>query len=141
MISHVIRARRRRCPRSERPPGFPAAEFQSADWCRAAGLKFARSHAVKIAFPLGHGPFTPFLCHQREDVCSLCFCIQLLTSGSDCKDSACSRPGFDPWVGKIPWRREWQPTPVLLSGESYGQRSLAGYSVYGVTKSRTRLSD
>ena len=39
----------------------------------------------------------------------------------------CGRPGFDPWVGKIPWRREWQPTPVFLPGESYGQRSLAGY--------------
>jgi len=37
------------------------------------------------------------------------------------------RCGFDPWVGKIPWRREWQPTPVFLSGESHEQRSLAGY--------------
>ena len=36
--------------------------------------------------------------------------------------------GFDPWVGKIPWRRAQQPTPVFLSGESHGQRSLEGYS-------------
>ena len=36
------------------------------------------------------------------------------------------RPGFDPWVGKIPWRRKWQPTPLFLSGESHGQRSLVG---------------
>ena len=36
--------------------------------------------------------------------------------------------GFDPWVGKIPWRRAWQPTPVFFPGESHGQRSLAGYS-------------
>ena len=35
---------------------------------------------------------------------------------------------FDPWVGKIPWRRKWQPTPVFLPGEFHGQRSLAGYS-------------
>ena len=35
---------------------------------------------------------------------------------------------FNPWVGKIPWRREWQPTPVFLPGESHGQRSLVGYS-------------
>ena len=35
---------------------------------------------------------------------------------------------FDPWVRKIPWRREWQPTPVFRPGEFYGQRSLAGYS-------------
>ncbi len=47
---------------------------------------------------------------------------------------------FDPWVGKIPWRRKWQPTPVLLPGESHGWRSLVGYSPR-VAKSRTRLSD
>jgi len=35
---------------------------------------------------------------------------------------------FDPWVGKIPWRRAWQPTLVFLPEESHGQRSLAGYS-------------
>ena len=40
----------------------------------------------------------------------------------------CRRPGFDPWVGKIPWRREWQPTPAFSPGESHGQRSLTGYS-------------
>ena len=37
-------------------------------------------------------------------------------------------PGFDPWVGKILWRRAWKPTPVFLPGESHGQRTLAGYS-------------
>ena len=35
---------------------------------------------------------------------------------------------FDPWVGKIPWNRKWQPTPVFLPGESRGQKSLVGYS-------------
>ena len=40
----------------------------------------------------------------------------------------CRKPGFDPWVRKMPWRREWLPTPVLLPGESHGQRNLAGYS-------------
>ena len=40
----------------------------------------------------------------------------------------CRRPRFDPWVGKIPWGREWLPTPVFLPGEFHGQRSLAGYS-------------
>ena len=49
------------------------------------------------------------------------------------KESACQcrRPGFDPWVGKIPWRRKWQPTPVFLPGESHGQRSLAGLQSMG----------
>ena len=41
------------------------------------------------------------------------------------------RPSFHPWVGKIPWSWAWQPTPVLLPGESHGQRSLAGYSPWG----------
>ena len=38
---------------------------------------------------------------------------------------------FSPWVGKIPWRRKWQHTPVFLPGESQGERSLAGYSPQG----------
>ena len=43
----------------------------------------------------------------------------------------CGRPGFDPWVGKIPWRREWLPTPVFLPREFNRQRSLAGYTPWG----------
>ena len=50
------------------------------------------------------------------------------------------RPGFHPWVGKIPWRRAWQPTPVFLPAESHGQRSLVG-TVHGVTESQTPLSN
>ena len=41
------------------------------------------------------------------------------------------RHGFEPWVGKIPWRRDWQPPPVFLPGESHGQRGPAGYSPWG----------
>ena len=60
------------------------------------------------------------------------------------KESTCQcrrrkRQGLDPWVGKIPWRRKWQRTPVSLLGKSHGQRSLMGYS-HGVAKSQTRLS-
>ena len=43
----------------------------------------------------------------------------------------CRTPGLNPWVRKIPWRREWLPTPVFLPGESQGQRSLAGSSPWG----------
>ena len=43
----------------------------------------------------------------------------------------CRRHGFYPWVGKIPWRRKWQRTPVFLPGESHGQRSLTDYSPWG----------
>ena len=38
------------------------------------------------------------------------------------------RHEFDPWVGKIPWRRKWQPNPVFLPGKFHGQGSLVGYS-------------
>ena len=49
------------------------------------------------------------------------------------KESACQnrRHGFDPWVGKIPWRKKWQPTPVFLPEKSQGQRNLAGYRPWG----------
>ena len=49
------------------------------------------------------------------------------------KESAyqCKRLGLDPWVGKIPWRRKWQPTPLSLPGKSHGQMSLVGYSPWG----------
>ena len=43
----------------------------------------------------------------------------------------CRRPGLDLWVGKIPWRRKWQPTRVFLPGEFHGQRSLVSYSPWG----------
>ena len=49
----------------------------------------------------------------------------------------CRRPGFDPGVREIPWRRAWQPTPVFLPGESHGQRNLAGYSPWGRKESDT----
>ena len=43
----------------------------------------------------------------------------------------CGRLGFNPWVGKTPWRKEWQPTPVFLLGEFHEQKSLEGYSPWG----------
>ena len=59
--------------------------------------------------------------------------------GASGKEPACQcrrykRRSFDPWVGKIPWRREWLPTPVFLPGESHGQRS---YSPWGRKESDT----
>ena len=49
----------------------------------------------------------------------------------------CRRPRFDPWVWKMPWRRQWQPTPVFLPGEFHGERSLVGYSSWGCKESDT----
>ena len=53
---------------------------------------------------------------------------------SACQCRGCRRHEFNPWVGKIPWRRKWHPAPVFLPGESHGQKSLAGYTVHEVTK-------
>ena len=58
------------------------------------------------------------------------------------KEPACQcrrhkRRGFDPWVGKIPRRRVWQPTPVFLPGQPHGQRSLVRYSPWGHKESDT----
>ena len=52
----------------------------------------------------------------------------------------CRRPGLDPWVGKIPWRKQWLPTPVFLPEEFHGQRSLAGWSPSGHKHSDTTES-
>ena len=43
----------------------------------------------------------------------------------------CRRPRLNPWVGKIPWKRKWQPTPVFLPGEFHGRRSLSGHNPWG----------
>ena len=48
-----------------------------------------------------------------------------------------SRLGFDPWVGKIPWKRAWQSNRVFLPGESHGWRSLAGSNPWGHKESDT----
>ena len=48
----------------------------------------------------------------------------------------CRRPGFNPWVRNISWRRAWQPTPVFLPGESHGQRSLVGLPSMGSKRVR-----
>ena len=49
----------------------------------------------------------------------------------------CGRPRFNPWVGKIPWSRKWQPIPVFLLGEFHGRKSLAGYRPWDHKESDT----
>ena len=45
-----------------------------------------------------------------------------------CQCRKCKKLRFDPWIGKILWKRVWQPTPEFLPGEAHGQKSLEGYS-------------
>ena len=64
--------------------------------------------------------FSPFWMVKLTDGSSVCL--------------QCRRPGFNPWVRKIPWRREGQPAPIFLPGKSHGQRRLVGYSPWGHKK-------
>ena len=75
---------------------------------------------------------------NRKDSLKIMLCIKSVgfPGGASGKEPTCQcrrhrRCGFSACVGKIPWRRAWQPTPVFLPGESHGQRSLAGYSPWG----------
>ena len=68
--------------------------------------------------------------------------VGFLLGGTSGKEPTCQcrrykRWRFDPWVRKIPWRRAWQPTSVLVPGESHGRRSLGGYSPQGNKESDT----
>ena len=78
-----------------------------------------------------------FAIHQHESATGF-------PGGSMVKNSPTSagdlglRPGFDPWVGKIPWRRAWQPTPVFLSGGSpWTEEPTVHRLYYGVVESDT----
>ena len=94
------------------------------------------SHVLAFE-PIGFG--LPFLC-------STC-CLRCLRyssgfpSGSEVKNPPAMQKrlgyGFNSWVGKIPWKRKWQPIPEFLLGKFQGQRSLAGYSPWGHKESDT----
>ena len=58
---------------------------------------------------------------------------------SACQCRGCRRHRFDPWVGKIPWRRKWQPTPLFLSGKSINRGTWRA-TVHGIAKSQTDLA-
>ena len=59
------------------------------------------------------------------------FQVALVAKNLPANAGGVKRCRFDPWVWEIPWRKKWLPTPVFLSGESHGQRSLMGYSPWG----------
>ena len=108
---------------------FITNPFPSPAYRATPGTVSIRTHMVEkmplvkvYASPLGFPA-----CHGGKD------------SASQCR--RCQRRGFHPWVRNIPWRRTWQPTPALLPGESHGQRSLVGYSLWGPKESDTTEAD
>ena len=98
------------------------------------------SHEIKRCLLLGRKVMTNLdsIFKSRDislptKVCLVKAMIFFPVGGSDGKASClqCGRPGFDPWVGKILWRRQWEPTTVLLPGKFHRWRSLVGCSPWG----------
>ena len=113
-------------PRTEEPGGLQSTRSQGSDLTERLTLDMISSRLVccgvgQTSFPVS-GPIV-FHCGHTVG----------FPGGSVGKDPACQcrRPRFNPWVGKMPWRREWQPTLAVFPGESHGQRSLVGCSPRG----------
>ena len=88
-----------------------------------------------MCVPLPRHASLPFRSPEPDIYHAVCSFLGF-PGGASGKEPACPcrrprRRGFNPWVGKIPWRRAWTPTPVFLPGESHGQRSLVGCSPWG----------
>ena len=91
-----------------------------------------------VAIPFSKRTSWPRVWTWVSRIVGRCFTVWVTREISVCLQYLqCGRPGFDPWVRKIPWRRKWQPTPVFLPGESHEWRSLVGYSPWGCKESDT----
>ena len=128
---------------TERRPGLCKVWYQDPKGVRTIG---ALTHMWIPGFHLwvrmsgGQTREVACLISSPDDL-GACQYLRLLPSVVG-KESACQRRrhgrcGFDPWVGKIPRGRKWQPTPVFLPGKFHGQRSLAGFSLWGCKESDT----
>ena len=113
---------------------------RTTEW---AVLSFLRLKHRRRKELVGWGWVQPRSADPDEPLGSSRECMRGFLSGSDGEESACNagdrRRGCDPWVGKIPWWRAWQPTPVSLP---YARdRGARPATVHGVAERRTRLSD
>ena len=118
----------------------PEFEFVSLASPALAGRFFTTVPPVKPMYLLTHINSSIYIYIYMSSPISQDSLSSLVTlrfwdspGGTSGKESACQcrRPGFNPWVRKIPWRRTWQPTPLFWPGKSHGQRSLVGYSPWG----------
>ena len=152
--SHLILCR----PLLLLPQSLPASESFPMSWLFTSGSQ-SLLYLLPFCLPanttwlLGYHSLA-FLCHFPTHshlfkyyivgfhVLELCktritLCVFLgFPGGASGKELTCQcrrhkRYRFSSWVGKIPWRRAWQPTPVFLPGESHEQRSLLGYTLWG----------
>ena len=126
---HESQHARPRCP-SPSPGAYPSCP--SSPWCHPA----MSSIPITLRCPVVQMLATRWRARKWKWSPSV---VSDFPGGSDGKSVClqCRRMGFDPWSGKIPWRRKRQPIPVFLSGKSHGQRSLVGYSPWGRKESNT----
>ena len=116
----------------------PTAEHPAVFWTRSdhplgdssTGEARCRRQHPRCWTQNSQGPHSRLNPRSSEVLVRLC--RRLSGEEPTCQCRRCKRHGSDPWVGKIPWRREWQPTPVSLPGESRGQRGLVGYRPWGL---------
>ena len=119
--------------RAPAPPGSAGARFGLQPAVGrgnppASGLRLSGPRCPALT-PSAHGLQGPRSCVSLRPVP---FASQVVQRWRTCwTTEETQETRFDPWAGKLPWRRAWRPTPVLLPGESHGQRSLAGYSPGG----------
>ena len=108
----------------ERVPGSSRAKEGSSHKCELARGLFPRLGALSSLRPR-KPDVAPHLAAPIAAMASQ------VVKNPPANTGGIMRLGFHPWIGMIPWRRAWQPTPVFLPGESHGQRSLVGYSPWG----------
>ena len=111
-------------------PGFHHSEGESMKWWSKAH----RLHFSQLCWLLANYWF-PLHIYMH-----ILYFIGDFPGGASGKGPACQF-GLDPWVGKIPWKRAWQPTPVSACLENPVDRGAWRATVHGVTKSRTQLID
>ena len=97
-------------PKDGSPPGSPSPGILQARTLEWVAIAFSKP---KLRIPKISMIFDSRWLSSKEFTCQ------------------CRRHGFSPWVGKIPWRKKWQPTPVLLPEKSHRQRSLGSYGPWG----------
>ena len=96
--------------------------YQLSDWRQMTSLIWVLFFCVCF--------FLVFLPHNFLKTCLYLY-IWLSWKEPACQCSRCTGLRLDPWVGRITWKRKWQPAPVLLPEKFHGQRSPEGYSPWG----------
>ena len=129
-------------PRDGSPPGSSVPGILQARTLEWVAISFSNAWKWRVkgkslsCVRLLATPWTA--AHQTSP--SMGFSRQEYWSGVPLPSPVGWRQRFNPWVGKIPERRKWQPILVFLTGKSHGERSLAGYSPWDC-KSQTQLGD